>query len=118
MNKQSSVFSYFDFEVNVWSPRFRRNLHDWEIEEFCSLLNVLGGVRHLLDMRDCLVWRPFKKGIFSIKSCYDMLFPCLETAFFPFRKIWNLGIPFEVSFFLWNVYMDKILSLDNLQSRE
>lgn len=55
MNKQSSVFSYFDFEVNVWSLRFRRNLYDREMEEFCSLLNVLGGIRPMLDRRDCLV---------------------------------------------------------------
>lgn len=69
----------------------------------------------MLDRRDHLVWKPSKKGIFSTKSCYDAILSRSEITYFPCRKIWNLSIPSKVS--LWNAYMDKIFSLDNLQSR-
>lgn len=36
---------------------------------------------------------------------------------FPFRMIWNLGIHSKISFFLWNAYLDKILTINYLQSK-
>lgn len=54
--KWNWVFSHFDFEANVWIPRIRRNLHDWEMREFCSMLNALVGVRPVMNRRDRMVF--------------------------------------------------------------
>lgn len=36
--------------------------------------------------------------------------------FFPFKGVWNRGNPSKVSFFLWSAVLDKIITLDHLQS--
>lgn len=50
------------------------------------------------------------------KSYYQELVQA-NDPFFPYRSIWNPRIPSKVSFFLWNTYLDNILTLNHLQSR-
>lgn len=56
------------------------------------------------------------KGYFTCKSFYVELW---NTTVFsiPHKGIWNLIFPPKCQFFLWNTYLDKILTLNHLQSR-
>lgn len=64
-----------------------------------------------------MIWKPSKNDIFSSKSCYKVFSNQAVDTPFPFRRIWNPSIPPKVSFFMWNAYLDKILTLNHLQSR-
>lgn len=113
-DKWGSVFSCFDFESNVWCPKMRRNLYNWEIGEFGNLLSHLERYRPVLNRNDSMVWKPSKNGNFSSKSCYKVFSNWAMISPFPSRRIWNTGIPSKVSFFMWNAYLDKILTLNHL----
>ena len=62
---------------------------------------------------DTLTWKLSKKGVFDVRSYYKLLFgPCNEV--FPWECIWCTKVPKWVSFFLWTVARDGILTIDNL----
>lgn len=54
-----------------------------------------------------------RKGGFTLKSLYIELVN-YRSFLFPCKGIWILDISSKVSFFLWNAYLDKILTLDHL----
>lgn len=49
---------------------------------------------------DKVVWKDDKRGLFSIKSFYEVL-DVGRVIIFPKNIIWNLLVPPEVSFFAW-----------------
>lgn len=53
---------------------------------------------------------------FCTKSLYRVMVGDRPWVF-PHKCIWTIGIPSKVFFFLWTAFLDKILTLDNLQSR-
>lgn len=57
----------------------------------------------------------FKKGMFTPKSLYLEL-GGFRVGSFPIDGIWIPGIPSKVSF-MWNVFLNKFLTIDHLQSR-
>lgn len=94
----------------------RRNLNDWEMDELGGLLKVL--MVYSLAPKRCDGWRWTlnKKGIYTAKCMYCILVNDCKISF-PHNDIWKPGIPSKVSFFLWNTYLDKILTPNYLQSR-
>ena len=57
-----------------------------------------------------------KNGDFDICSFYNELWGS-SSIVFPWKGIWKFKAPRRVSFFVWIVAWDKILTGDNLQSR-
>lgn len=96
----------FDFDNNSWSPRFERNLNDWEMDELCGLLRVINGVRPNNTLVDDWEWDLNKKGIFSSKSLYLELVRD-RAIVFPHKFIWNPGILSKVALFLWTTSLIK-----------
>lgn len=92
------VKDFFDSDRNSWSPRFRRNLNYWEMDEMCNLLTVLNGIRPNNSLVDDWAWALKKKGVFSSKSLYMALVQNRVSGF-PLKTIWNSRIPSKVVFF-------------------
>ncbi|KAL4204695.1 hypothetical protein AMTRI_Chr01g133270 [Amborella trichopoda] len=67
------------------------------------------------NAEDEMVWEIECAGVFSIKSCYNLLFydrwqwSCTQIA-----QIWKWAVPHEVQVFIWLVTLNKILTTDNL----
>lgn len=80
------------------------------------MLCLLESIRPNPRLVDIWVWELNSKGIFSSKSLYLELF-CDRLVVVPYKIIWFQGIPSKVAFFLWTSFLDKILTLDHLQSR-
>lgn len=110
------VVDCFDSSSNIWMPRFHRNLNDWEVEEMVRLLKLLEGVHLVPLVRDGWEWVLNKKGIFNSKSLYCELMNHWFTLS-PHKRIRIPSIPSKVCFFIWNAYLDKIMTLNHLQSR-
>lgn len=111
-NKQGTIADNFDHKNGSgWVPILRKNLDDWEVQEMTSFLGIFEGVQAKGGCGSRI-----KKDIFSTKYFYKSLV-VQSNVLILLNGIWISGIPSKVSFFIWNVYLDKILTLNHLKSR-
>ena len=61
-------------------------------------------------------WKLKPNGVFDIRSFYNKLRDSPSTVF-PWKAIWRAKAPRQVSFFVWCVAWNKILTGDNLRLR-
>jgi hypothetical protein len=66
--------------------------------------------------KEKLYWAPSKRGLFDIRSYYNVLIPHDSTPF-PLRSIWQNKVPLKMTFFAWSAALGKILNIDNLRKR-
>ena len=95
---------------------FSAVFNDWEIDDVLNLLAAIHGVRLNPDRIYNLVWSISKSGVFIVKSCYDKLMGG-NVENFPIKLIWNNCIPTKISFFAWEVWWGKILTMEQLKKR-
>lgn len=81
MDPMGRVFEAFDEESNILRPWLRRNLNDWEIDDFGSLLALLEGIKPNPSMGNSWEWVISKRYIITPKSLY------LELGGFTLRLI-------------------------------
>lgn len=77
-------------EVNTWNPIFRRNLHDWEVDEFIDMMKTLEKCSINSQLRDKLKWGNSKDGLYTVKAGYANL--CsnnLMIDLWPWKLIWK-----------------------------
>lgn len=77
---------------------------------------LLENFRPIPNSRHGWVWALSKKGLFIPKSLY-MELGGFRVRNFPLSSIWTQGIPSKVVFCMLNVYLDKVLTLNHLQTR-
>jgi len=102
--------------VTKWNVIFTHPIQDWEMEMVLSFFTRLYSisVRHGED--DRLVWSLSKRGLFEVKSYYEVL-NRKDGPSFPWKSIWRVKAPTMVAFFEWTATLGKILTHDNLQKR-
>ena len=79
-----------------------------------DLLCTLGSNLSQFVNGDHLRWKLTKNGDFDISLFYNKLQGPLPIIF-PWKGIWKVKAPRRVSFFVWTVTWDKILTGDNLR---
>jgi hypothetical protein len=79
---------------------------------FALLYSIL--VRHGAD--DRLVWNLSKRGLFEVKSYYEVL-NRKDALPFLWKSIWRVKAPAREAFFVWTTTLGKILTHDNLRKR-
>lgn len=83
----------------------------------CSLLSMIDGLQPDPTVVDRWEWIISSKGRFTTISLYLEMVNHRSSSF-PHKRNWIPGIPSKVSFFIRNTYLDKILTLNHLQSRD
>ena len=69
-----------------------------------------------MDEADHMRWKLTNNRDFNIRSFYHEL--CGSSSIvFSWKGIWKVKAPKRVSFFVWTVAWDRILTGDNLRSR-
>lgn len=116
LDPDGMVVDSFDFEGNIWILRLRRNLNNCEVDEMTRLLSMVERIRPNSRMLDDCDWVLNRNGKFSSKSLYLKMVVDRFLGF-PHTKSWIQSIPSKVTFFLWTIFLDKILTLDYLRSR-
>jgi len=61
-------------------------------------------------------WKLERKGDFDIRLFYNKLRGSFSIIF-PWKDIWKVKAPWHVSFFVWTVAWNRILTSDNLRLR-
>lgn len=102
----------------VWNIRVKRNLKDWEVEEYCNLLLCLDDIK-LMDDRDSRIWKIDKQKGFSVKSCYNYLCKKVREGkqSAPYKQIWQSKASPQISFFAWEAARECILTIDMLKRK-
>ncbi|RVX00231.1 hypothetical protein CK203_026685 [Vitis vinifera] len=86
--------------LGYWNPVFTRLNNDWEMEEVETFFSRLHGHALRRGIEDVISWRVSKKDLFTVKSFFSSLAPCIGREF-PSSLVWNPWVPKRVSFFAW-----------------
>ena len=86
------------------------------MDEGLHFLRILGATTLSMDVGDWLRWKLKPNGDFDIQSYYKKLRNS-PSIVFPWKGIWRVKVPRRVSFFVWCVAWNKILTGDNLRLR-
>lgn len=101
-----------------WLITFKRNLNDWELDRYLSLLNSLSSTPSASSSSDCIIWKGKSKGTFSLKSCYSISTQVSsQNTLWPWKSIWKGMAPLKVKCFSWLVSKVTCLTQSNLQRR-
>ena len=100
----------------IWDVRLIRDLNEWEMDEGLLFLRILGVYTPPLDVGDRKRWKLKPNGEFDTQSYYNKLRDS-PSIVFPWKGIWRVKAPRQVSFFIWCVAWNKILTGDNLRLR-
>ena len=60
-----------------------------------------------------MIWLASKCGAFLVKSLYSILEPRVSLLF-PSDSFWRISVPPKTTFFAWEVYWGKVLTLEQL----
>ena len=86
------------------------------MDEGLHFLRILGANTPSMDVGHRLRWKLKPNGDFYIQSYYNKLQDS-PSVVFPWKGIWRVNDPRRVSFFIWFVAWNKILTIDNLRLR-
>jgi hypothetical protein len=71
----------------------------------------------LNNMKDGLIWMWEAKGIYSVKSMYDVVnFGGIKHV--DIHCVWKIKVHPKIHFFLWLLFHNKLLTIDNLVKRQ
>lgn len=101
-SKEAWVAYYWDDTGGMghWTLRFTRHFNNWELDIIETFLSRLTGNLVRRGDNDKVVWKDDKRGLFSIKSFYEVL-DVGRVIIFPKNIIWNMLVPSKVNFFAW-----------------
>ncbi|XP_010248435.1 PREDICTED: uncharacterized protein LOC104591337 [Nelumbo nucifera] len=118
VNQEATVADYLSLNENSvsWSPLLRRNLFDWELDDFLELMSLLLVQKIDVLGEDLWCWKWKPDGVFSVKSMADKL-DNVGGSESPARQIWNPLSPSKANFLVWTMALDKCLSRSNLLRR-
>ena len=91
-------------------------MDDWEMDEGLHFPCILGANTPSMDVGDQMRWKLKPNGDFDIRSYYNKLRDS-PSVVFPWKSIWRVKVPRRVSFFVWCVVWNMILTGDNLRLR-
>ena len=88
----------------------------WWVMSYHSLTIQTGPNIPLMDVGDQMRWKLKPNGDFDIRSFYIKLRDS-PSVVFPWKGIWRVKVPQRVSFFVWSVVCNKMLTGDDLRLR-
>ncbi|XP_042992315.1 uncharacterized protein LOC122318775 [Carya illinoinensis] len=99
-----------------WNISLIRDAHDWEVTGMVEFLSLLYNTVIDATSEDKIVWKPSRKGKFSVCSFYDTI-TMQQRHNFPWKNIWRSKAPKKDALFVWTAALGKILTMDNLRIR-
>uniref|UniRef100_A0A1S4DD81 Reverse transcriptase zinc-binding domain-containing protein n=1 Tax=Nicotiana tabacum TaxID=4097 RepID=A0A1S4DD81_TOBAC len=87
---------------NAWAPLFRRNMHDWELDNFFVLLERLGNLTVNDQIPDKLIRGRGSADSYTVKAGYRHM--CEQNGIidsWPWKLIWRTKLPTKVICFTW-----------------
>ena len=99
-----------------WNFRFERSFNDWELDIVQCFICTVSSKRLNHLIRDSLLWKEAKEGIFTIKSSFVFL-EGGRKQLVSVKMLWNPCVPTKICVFAWEVWWGKVLTSDQLKKR-
>ena len=103
-------------EGGGWNLRFGRGFNDWELDTVQDFIAIVQNKKIAPTVEDRLVWKRSTDGTYSVKSCFDLL-EGESCSLAPSKLFWNSNVLSKVGFFAWEVWWDKVLTMNQLKRR-
>ncbi|KAE8680788.1 hypothetical protein F3Y22_tig00111366pilonHSYRG00093 [Hibiscus syriacus] len=103
-----------------WDVQFRRNLNDWEVEQWVNLMNAISYVSLSMEFVDGVIWKGSGDEVYTVKSDTKICSPInldLEEVYFWKKIIWRGQFPPRVESFMWQVVLGKLAVRTELVKR-
>ncbi|KAE8716020.1 hypothetical protein F3Y22_tig00110156pilonHSYRG00217 [Hibiscus syriacus] len=101
----------------VWNIQLRRNLCDWELDQWISLMSLLDNIGLLESVDDFLAWSGIGDGQFSAKSCRLTISGRSRGNFQWSSWVWSGFAAPKVQTFLWQLSHYKVVVRVELKKR-
>ncbi|KAE8704410.1 PHD finger family protein, putative isoform 2 [Hibiscus syriacus] len=118
-NKRGKLVEFGGFVANgwVWNIQLRRNLCDWELDQWLSLMLLIDNITPNESVDDFLGWSGKGDGLFSVKSC-RMTISSRTGGHSQWKKwVWSGLTPPRVETFLWQFTHQKLAVRVELKKR-
>ncbi|KAE8724668.1 hypothetical protein F3Y22_tig00009942pilonHSYRG00021 [Hibiscus syriacus] len=109
VNKEGRLSQFGEFSSGgwIWNVQLRRELNDWEFEQWANLMVVISDFSISADATDGLFWKGNGEGVFTVKSCVNLSYsgsPDSEEAKFWKYNVWRSVFHADAKRFLlaWN----------------
>lgn len=105
-------------ENNAWTPLFRRNFQDWELNSLLQLLSKLECYSPVVHSPDRIKWDRRTDGQYTVKAGYSSW--CAQNdmiEMWPWKLIWRTKAPPKVLCFVWTALHEACLTQDNRWKR-
>ncbi|KAE8687175.1 hypothetical protein F3Y22_tig00111022pilonHSYRG00184 [Hibiscus syriacus] len=104
----------------VWDIQMRRNLVDWEVEQWLVIISLLNSSSLSLVEEDCWIWLGNGEGCFTAKSCMKTYFDRegidqLESNWEQY--VWKGVAPPRVESFVWQLAHHRVAVKEELLKR-
>ncbi|KAL4383684.1 hypothetical protein GQ457_15G008560 [Hibiscus cannabinus] len=108
--KQGCIADFGTKEDGVWSwdVPLRRQLFDWELEQWNTFMNILNGFRGNNFNSDWVRWVGTRDGVYSVKSLVNKLSDCSSSGGDWKDLVWRGIAPPKVKVFTWLVIRQRI----------
>ncbi|KAE8689350.1 Pescadillo-like protein [Hibiscus syriacus] len=121
-NKGGKVaeFRLYNDSGGVWDIQTKRNLVDWEVEQWLQLISLLNSYSLSLVEDDCWVWLGTGEGCFTAKSCMQLYFDREgndEVEGNWERYVWKGVAPPRVETFVWQLAHHRVAVKEELLKR-
>lgn len=113
----NAVIAAYREGVN-WDLKFRRDMHDWEINELLDLYARLQQSNVNSQAVDRLKWGNHGGGIYTVKVGYQQMCssnPMIDN--WPWKLIWRIKLSLKVICYTRKVLYEVCLTQDNLMKR-
>ncbi|KAE8694541.1 Coiled-coil domain-containing protein 84 [Hibiscus syriacus] len=101
----------------VWNIDTRRNLCDWELDQWLDLMTKLKDFKLTDSVEDFLSWSASGDGLFSVKSCRKELGKVSGESDLWVKGVWQGLSPPRVEVFLWQLAHQKVAVREELVKR-
>ncbi|KAE8713962.1 hypothetical protein F3Y22_tig00110202pilonHSYRG00067 [Hibiscus syriacus] len=112
-----SEFGEYEDDVWVWNIQLRRNLYDWELDQWIALMSLIDNISLSRSVDDFMGWSGKGDGMFSVKSCRLSLHGRSEESFEWKKWVWDGLAPPRVQSFLWQICHQKLTVRVELKRR-
>ncbi|XP_039045645.1 uncharacterized protein LOC120185519 [Hibiscus syriacus] len=94
----------------IWDVQFRRNLNDWELEQWSNLMAVISTFSLSRETSDGMIWKGIGDGVYTVKSGVNLCSSdSLGSEVYFWKKIiWRSQLPPRVETFMWQVVLGKL----------
>ncbi|XP_039053775.1 uncharacterized protein LOC120195910 [Hibiscus syriacus] len=113
-----------EFRVNnasgwVWDIQMRRNLADWEVEQWMQLISMLYNTSPFPTEDDCWIWLGNGEGNFTAKSCINAFYErgSEQNQVNWDKNIWSGFAPPRVELFVWQLVQHRVPVKEELAKR-